>query len=395
MSEYINQLSEERARAWESAKALLDGARAENRDLSGEESEQFDRINSELDAKDARIRSIIEAEERAQQIEESRARLGVKANLVDETPEVDSDEQVLRSMLAGERRSATFEQRAVTTSSATMVPTGIYSRIVEHLVQANVVRSAATVLTTSNGEDLVIPKSTAFSTASIVGEGSAASAADPTLASTTLGASKYVVLVQLSEELAQDSSIDVAGFLARQAGTAIGVATRGHMTTGDGSSKPWGIVNRSTAGVTGGTGVTGAFTATDLINLRYSVNSVYTAQPGVAWMMNSNAMADARTLADSQGRFLFEPGLNGDVDNLLGFPVLINDSMADPALSAKSVLFGHMPSYYIREVGGIAVQRSDDFAFDKGLATFRVTLRTDGDLVDQTGAVVHFVGGAS
>lgn len=397
MSKFIDVLSEERARAWEQAKGLLDAAAAEKRDLTAEESETFDRINADLDAKDARIKSIIDAEERTRAIEESRARAGVAANLGGEavTPDVDRDDQLVRSLLRGDIRQARFEKRAITKGSATMVPTSVYDRIVEHLVQANVVRNLATVLTTSSGESLAVPKSTAFSTASIVGEAAQASASDPTLATTTLGAYKYVVLVQLSNELANDSSIDVGGFLARQAGIAIGVATRGHMTTGDGSSKPFGIVTRATTGVTGATSVSGAFTADNLIDLRYSVGAAYTAQPGVAWMMNSTAMAAARKLKDSQNRYLFEPGLNGNVDSLLGFPVQINDSMANPATSAKSVLFGHIPSYFIREVNGIDVAVSDDFAFDYSVRTFRVTLRTDADLVDQTGAVKVFVGGAS
>lgn len=396
MSDYVKNLADERAKAWEQAKAVLDVAAAENRDLTAEEAQTFDRINSELDAKDARIKGILDAEQRARDIEESRARVGVAANLGGEVKaDVDADDATVRRLLNGEIRTARFEKRAITKSSATMVPSSVYDRIVEHLVQANIVRNYATVLTTNSGDSLSIPKSTAFSTASIVGEGSQASASDPTLATTTLGAYKYVVLVQMSNELAQDATVDVAGFLARQAGIAIGVATRGHMTTGDGSSKPYGIVTRATTGVTGGTGVTGAFTADNLIDLNYSVSSTYKAQPGVAWMMNSTAMSAARKLKDTTNQYLFAPGLNGVADTLLGFPVHINDSMASPALSAKSVLFGHLPSYFIREVNGIEVAVSDDFAFDYSVRTFRVTLRTDGDLVDTTGAVKVFVGGAS
>lgn len=396
MSDYVKNLADERAKAWEQAKAVLDVAAAENRDLTAEEAQTFDRINSELDAKDARIKGILDAEQRARDIEESRNRAGVAANLGGEVkPDVDADDATVRRLLNGEIRTARFEKRAITKSSATMVPSSVYDRIVEHLVQANIVRNYATVLTTNSGDSLSIPKSTAFSTASIVGEGSQASASDPTLATTTLGAYKYVVLVQMSNELAQDATVDVAGFLARQAGIAIGVATRGHMTTGDGSSKPYGIVTRATTGVTGGTGVTGAFTADNLIDLNYSVSSTYKAQPGVAWMMNSTAMSAARKLKDTTNQYLFAPGLNGVADTLLGFPVHINDSMASPALSAKSVLFGHLPSYFIREVNGIEVAVSDDFAFDYSVRTFRVTLRTDGDLVDTTGAVKVFVGGAS
>jgi len=395
MSKITDIIAEERARAWEEAKALLDAATAENRDLTAEESQTFSRINADLDEKDQRIKTIAEAEQRAAAIDSDRRTVGVAADLGGASKaEVDED-AMIRSMLRGERRSTTFERRTVTKSSATLVPTSVYSRIVEHLVQGNPVRGLATVVNTTTGESLVIPKSTAFSTASIVGEGSQASASDPTLASTTLGAYKYVVLVQMSNELANDNAVDVAGFLARQAGIAIGVATRGHMTTGSGSSQPYGVVTRATTGVTGATGTTGAFTADNLIDLRYSVNGVYTAQPGNAWMMNSTAMSAARKLKDTTNRYLFEPGLNGNVDNLLGFPVYINDSVATPALSAKSVVFGHIPSYFIREVNGIEVAVSDDFAFDYSVRTFRVTLRTDADLVDQTGAVKCFVGGAS
>lgn len=396
MSKFIDVLSEERARAWEQAKSLLDVAASEKRDLSAEESAEFDRINSDLDEKDARIKSILDAEERNRQIDESRARLGVNIERGNpSTPEEKTDDDVVRQLLRGEIRSHRFEKRAITKSDATMVPSSVYSRIVEHMEQANPVRQHATVITTSAGDSLAIPKSTAFSTAAIVGEGAQASPSDPTLGTTTLGAFKYVVLTSLSTELANDSSIDVGAFLARQAGLAIGIKTRADMTTGGGTTLPWGVVTRSTAGKTGAAAVAGAFTGSDLIDLRYSVNSVYTSMPGVGWMMSSTAMAAARKLTDDNGAYLFAPGLNGDPDNLLGYPVWINDSVAVPAADAKSVLFGHFPSYYVRQVGDIEVAVSNDWQFDYGLTSFRISLRTDGDLVDQTGALKHFVGGAA
>ena len=399
MSEFIKNLSEQRARAWEQAKGLLDHAATEARDLSAEESEQFDRINAELDSADARIKSVIDAEQRNRDIEESRTRLGLPSDLgatVTATVE-NTDEDTIRGLMNGEIRNARFEKRTISSSSSGgAVPTSVYDRIVEHLVQTNVVRNVATIVTTNGGETLNVPTSTAFSTATIVGEAAQASASDPTLATRALGAYKYTVLVQLSNELATDGAVDVAGFLARQAGTAIGVATRGHMTTGSGSSQPTGIVTSSSAGATGATSVSGAFTGDKLIDLRYSVGSAYTSQPGCGWMMNNTAMAAARKLkGTANDHYIFAPGMNGDPDSLLGFPVYLNDSMASPAVSAKSVLFGHLPSYYCREVNGLDVSVSDDFAFDYSVRTFRVQLRTDGLLVDQTGAVKHFVGGAS
>lgn len=400
MSEFIKNLSEQRARAWEQAKDLLDHAATESRDLSAEEAEQFDRINAELDSADARLKTIVDAEQRNREIEESRARLGVPADLgATVTASVEkTDDDTIRSLLNGEIRSARFEKRAILTStSGGAVPTSVFDRIVQQLVQTNVVRNVATVVSTNSGETLNVPTSTAFSTATIVGEAAQTSPSDPTLATRALGAFKYSVLVQLSNELAADGAVDTGGFLALQAGNALGVATRGHMTTGaTGGTNPVGILTSSTAGKTGVASVAGAFTGDDLIDLRYSVGSAYTVNPGVGFMLNNTAMSAARKLkGTANDHYLFAPGMNGDPDSLLGFPVYLNDSMPNPAATVKSVLFGHFPSYYIREVNGIDVAISDDFAFDYSVRTFRVQLRTDGLLIDQTGAVKHFVGGAA
>jgi HK97 family phage major capsid protein len=71
-----------------------------------------------------------------------------------------------------------------------------------------------------------------------------------------------------------------------------------------------------------------------------------------------------------------------------------NPAMASPATSAKSVIFGHLPSYYVRTVGGLRLDRSDDFAFQNDLITFRATMRVDGNLI-QTSHVKYFAGNAS
>jgi hypothetical protein len=48
----------------------------------------------------------------------------------------------------------------------------------------------------------------------------------------------------------------------------------------------------------------------------------------------------------------------------------------------------------VRTVGGIRVDRSDDFAFSTDLVTLRVFYRLDGNLPQAT-HVNHFIGGAS
>ena len=399
--EHINRISEERANAWHQAKELLDGAAAEKRELSGEEQASFDKITADLDLLDGRRSVLLDAIKRDKDIEESRISHGVSAFAGPEDSEPD-DNEAIRSLMRGEIRSHTFEKRANTKANVYgATPTSVYDRIVGHLIQGNPLLEVGTVITTNAGETLNIPTTSAYSTASIVGDGSQASASDPTFVNVrSLSAYKYVVLTQLSNEMAADGGVDVGGFLARQAGTAIGAATRGHMTTGTGSGQPYGIATNATTGVTGATGTVGVFTGDNLIDLTYSVTAPYRAVPNAGFMMSSATMGKARKLRADNGtygstEYLFTPGLQGMADTLLGYPVFINESVAATALSAKSVLFGDFSSYYVRQVGGIEVAVSNDFAFDYSVSTYRVTYRADGVLVDQTGAVKCFVGGAS
>jgi HK97 family phage major capsid protein len=111
--------------------------------------------------------------------------------------------------------------------------------------------------------------------------------------------------------------------------------------------------------------------------------------------MNAKSIAAVRKLKDNAGQYLFSPSLSADArDLLLGYPIFENPAVVAPATSAKSVIFGHLPSYYVRQVGGIRLDRSDDFAFQNDLVTFRATVRLDGNLI-QTSHVKYFAGAGS
>ena len=67
-----------------------------------------------------------------------------------------------------------------------------------------------------------------------------------------------------------------------------------------------GIVTAAGSGVTGGTGVSGAFTADNLIDLLYSLDGEARLLPGVGWMMNGASVVP-RLAAPSQslGRYSY------------------------------------------------------------------------------------------
>jgi HK97 family phage major capsid protein len=309
--------------------------------------------------------------------------------------EVRDDNELIRSLYRGEVRSVNFEKRDVTKgSTGAPVPTSFYDEVILLAREVGPMIRVATVLNTSSGETLQIPSLSAYSTGTITTEGNTIGESDPTMNSfVELGAFKYSFLVQTSTELLEDSAVDVTGLIAANVGNALGYAVNSALTTGDGSSKPKGVVAAAGSGVTGGT-ATGEFTYENLINLIYSTDAAARALPGFAVMGSTSAIVKMRTLQDGAGNYVFSPSLDAaTADRVLGYPLIENPAMAAVAASAKSVIAGHMPSYFVRQVGGIRLDRSDDFAFADGLVTFRATFRVDGDL-PQSSHIKYFVGGA-
>lgn len=397
MSDYIRQQAEARAKAWEEAKALLDSAAAEKRDLSAEENQTYDRIMEDLDSRSKVMETMKAQAEREERAAE--AMQGFEAQVkpaVSAVPAIDEAE-LIRSLARGEIRSHSFEKRDVTKgSTGAPVPTSFYDEVLLLARHVGPLLETSTILNTAGGENLQIPSLAAYSVGTVSSEAALIGESDPTFnAFKTLGAYKYSFLTQISREMVEDAGVDILGFLAAQTGNALGFAVNGALTTGAGSTEPTGIVTAAGSGITGGTAVSGAFTADNLIDLVYSVDTAGRTLPGTGFQMNSKAIAAVRKLKAGDGTFLFSPSLSADTrDLLLGYPIFENPAMADPATTAKSVIFGHLPSYFVRQVGGLRLDRSDDFAFQNDLITFRATMRIDGNLI-QTSHVKSFQGAAS
>jgi HK97 family phage major capsid protein len=151
----------------------------------------------------------------------------------------------------------------------------------------------------------------------------------------------------------------------------------------------------ATSAVTGGTGVSGAPTYENVLDLVYALDGQARLLPGVGFITAKSGLAALRKIKDGDGRFIWtEGGTQGQPANLLGYPVYENPAVSAVAVNAFSLGFGHMPSLKIRTAGGIQVAQSGDFAFDKDVTTFRVQLRVDSKLTHAS-HVVKFKGGAS
>jgi len=391
--EYLKRQVEARQQAWHAAKALLDGAAAENRDLTAEEEQSYSRMMADIDERSQKIEDLQAAEQRSKDIE---------ASLVD-APEVREmrearpagEQDVMRQLLRGEIRSHNFERRDLNTSDdSSIVPQTFYDVIQERLqlVGPMLDGSLVTLLNTASGEDIKVPVESTRPLATAIDEGTSISPLDPTFSSLTLKAQKVAVLTKVSRELLEDSGIDVVAYLGRTLGTSIGIKVNNLLTVGTGTNEPNGIVTAAGSGITGGT-ASGAFTADNLIDLAHSVDGAY-VRLGASFMMRRTTMGALRKLKDSAGQFLYVPAAEvGAPDSFMGFAINENPDVPAVAASAKSVLFGATSSYHVRQVGGVELARSDDAYFASDEIGLRLTMRVWGDL-GQSDAVKYFAGGS-
>jgi HK97 family phage major capsid protein len=310
-------------------------------------------------------------------------------------------------MVLGEIRGHEFmpESRAIVgTQQGAPVPTNFYQEIIKVARLVNPLLEYATVINTAGGENLQIPSQATFSTATIVGQGVSIGTSEPSFnAFTTLGAYKYSALAQLSRELILDSGVDIIGFLAEQFGNALGFAIANKVVNGTGTVENRGFLTVAGTGVTGsasttaiaGPNVVGGFTTDNVIDLVYSLDGSLRNRPSFAMLANSGSIAALRKLKDAQGRYIFDVGVGLDKrDLVLGVPVIETPAMPSIGTGATSLAVGDLKSLYIRNAGGLQVDRSDDFAFGNDLATWRATWRLDSALV-QTANIKVFKGGTA
>ena len=394
MSDILKSQVEARQKLWHEAKAIVDGAEAEKREMNAQETERFEKLTAEIDQRKAFIdeyQTIAEREARAAQAAEG---------FTVASPASSDDNATLRRLAKGEIRSFEFgaEKRAGLTpsTSGAPIPTSFYDQVVMKAATVGPMLTTSKILNTSSGEIIQVPSVSGYSTGTLTAAGSAFSESDPTFNSfVNLAAWKYGYIVSVARELVEDTGVDLLGFIADQTGIGLGKSVNAALTTGTGTTQPQGIVTAASSAVLGGTGVSGAFTATDLINLVYSLDTVARRQPGAGFQMNNTSIAAVRSLKDNYGRFIFYPALSADkLDLLLGYPIYENPDMASPATGAKSVIFGDLGSYFVRTVGGIKLDRSDDYAFANDQVVFRASIRLDGAL-PQASHVQYFKGAAS
>ncbi|KFE51128.1 phage major capsid protein [Pseudomonas syringae] len=301
--------------------------------------------------------------------------------------------------LSAEQAVKLYNTMSTTTGSegGYTVPALVAASLIDSLKLFGGMRATSELLTTAAGNALSFPTTDGTTEiGEILAENAQATGSDPVFGTVGLNVFKYSSkIITVPIELLQDSSVDIEAFIRKRIIQRIGRITNQNFTTGTGTGQPRGIVTAASSGKVAATGQTLTVTYDDLIDLLESVDEAYQLGGNCKFMFSQSIRKVLRKLKDTAGRPIWTPGYEAGItagapDLLVGKEVALNNDMPVPAANAKSIIYGDLSKYIIRDAMQVNLMRFDDSAYaSKGQVGFLAFVRSGGNLVDSS-AVKYF-----
>ncbi|WP_241597363.1 phage major capsid protein [Rosenbergiella epipactidis] len=339
--------SEEQRKHWKDAKTELDGL--------------DERINREEELRRLDQHHIDEKEQEQRQQQQ--------------TPETQSQERRAQAFdrflrhglgeMSAEEKQALRELRAQGTSpdekGGYTVPTQMRNAIVESMKAYGGIASVAQILSTANGQPIEWATSDGTTEeGELLGENTAASEEDVTFGTASLGAKKLSSkIIRVSNELLQDSGVDIEAFLAARIAQRIGRGEAKYLVQGTGTGtpqQPKGLV-ASVTGTVGAASAT-AFTWKEMNALKHAIDPAYRGGPQSRWAFNDSTLELIEEMEDGQGRPIWLPSIVGGTPaTVLNIPYVVDQAIDSIGAGKKFIFCGDFNRFILRRVTYMTLKR--------------------------------------
>jgi HK97 family phage major capsid protein len=198
-----------------------------------------------------------------------------------------------------------------------------------------------------------------------------------------------------SEWALDDMFFNVENWLADSAAASFAAAEAVAVVSGDGSSKPSGLLkvtpsesadDASPARAAGAlqyvqAGSPPALTAAHLVETLEQFGDSYLESASAAWVMSRGALADVRGLSFGNARSFVEASAPGAPPMLLGLPVFVSAAMSAPGASGYPVVCGDFSrGYGLADRGSMRLSVNE--VSSPGTVRFYVRRRVGGSVLD-------------
>ena len=376
----ILELTEKRAKAWETAKAFLDAKRNADGFVSAEDAATYEKMEADVQ----NLTTEIERLARQQAIDDKLAQATSKPITMQPNAQMETERAkpfrerteyknaMIDALRTNFRKISDVLQEGVDADGGYLVPVEYDNRLIEVLKEENIMRGLATRITTSGEHKINIAATTPA--ALWVEEGGALTFGDATFDQKFVDSHKLHVAIKVTEELLYDSAFDLEKYIITQFGKALANAEEDAFLNGDGKGKPYGIFDAATGGESAGT-LSADIKADDIFDLIYKLKRPY--RKGASFIMNDKTIAQIRKLKDNNGQFLWQPSLvAGEPDQIAGYTV-----RTSAYASENAIAFGDYSYYNIADRGARSFKTLNELFAGNGMVGFVAKERVDGLLL--------------
>lgn len=241
------------------------------------------------------------------------------------------------------------------------VPNTFIARVHEEMKAYGGLASVAQIMVTDAGNVIEWPTSNGTSEeGELVGENSQATESEVEFGIANLGAHKLSSkIIRVSNELLNDSAIDMEGFLANRIASRIGRAESRLVVQGTGTGQipqPKGLVASVSVGKA--TAAAATFNWKDVNGLIHSIDPAYRNAPKFRIGFNDATLQILEEMEDAKNRPLWLPSIAGVAPStILGKAYFVDQGIPDIAAGAKFMFAGDFHQFIIRRVRYMALRR--------------------------------------
>lgn len=389
----IKELQEKKAAKAKEMRALHDKAAAEKRDMTAEETAQFEALKKEADGINAQIAQLTgleQLEAEIEQVKPAAARQQASGGIPRAGgPEAPKEFENIGEFLAAARFNPGDQRLQAASDMSTgsgsqggfALPKQFIPTLRSVTPQEAVIRPRATVIPAGDPPDgeVSMPaldqssvNSVGGATVQWIGEGAAKPQTDIALREITLKPHEVAAHVVITDKLLRNWGA-ASSVIEQQLRTAVIHAEERAFLRGDGVAKPLGILN-SGALIKVNRAQANEIAYADVADMFSNIRLT----PGLAWLANQSALPQLMKMEDTEGHLVWQPSAReGEPALLMGRPVLWSEF--SPALGTLGDLtLADLSSYLIKDGSGPFVEASPHVYFLNNKTVIKITWNVDG-----------------
>jgi HK97 family phage major capsid protein len=393
----INKMKRERFTLVTQARELLDKAEVGKRELSGEETTQYEALMADVDKRTAEI----EREEKLQTLEQ---RLKDPAPPIVPPVPIEQPKPEAKSKFATEEYRNAFagfirgglkgvspeEYRALAADQDIYggyitSPEQFVNELLKAVDNMVIIRGLATKFPVPNAVSLGVPtldndpSDPVWTSEILTGD------EDSTMSfgKRELFPHPLAKRIKVSQKLLRQALQGADALVRERLSYVFAIVEETAFMTGSGSNQPLGVFIASNSGISTtydiSTGNTSTSIQTDgLIEAKYALKGQYWG--AARWLFHRDAVKQIRKLKTGEGDYIWQPGISaGTPDRILEIPYLMSEYAPNTFTSGSYVgIIGDFSKYWIADALDMQIQRLDELYAETAQVGFIGRLECDG-----------------